>query len=53
MVNGVISLQIFIKIITDAVIANEDTPELMHFDEFIEGLEEPIEVLEFFPKRYG
>ena len=42
--------QIFIKVITDAVIANEDSPELMHFDEFIEGLEEPIEVLEFFPK---
>jgi len=43
--------QIFIKVITDAVIANEDSPEAMHFDEFIDGLEEPIEVLEFFPEN--
>lgn len=41
--------QIFIKEVTDAVIAEEDTPELIHLDEFLDGLEEPIEILEFFP----
>lgn len=42
--------QIFIKEITDAVIAESDYPDFMHYDEFIDGLEEPIEVLEFFPQ---
>ena len=42
--------QIFIKAITDAVIAEEDHSEIMHFDEFIEGFEEPVEVLEYFPQ---
>lgn len=41
--------QIFIKAITDAVVAEQDTPEIMHLDEFLDGLEEPIEILEFFP----
>ena len=41
--------QIFIKAITDAVISEYDVPEMMHLDEFLDGLEEPIEVLEYFP----
>lgn len=41
--------QIFIKEITDAVIAEQDIPEIMHLNEFLDGLEEPIEILEFFP----
>ena len=41
--------QIFIKAVTDAVVAEEDTPEMFHLDEFLEGLEEPIEILEYFP----
>ena len=41
--------QIFIKEITDAVVSEQDTPEIMHLDEFLDGLEEPIEILEFFP----
>lgn len=41
--------QIFIKAITDAVIAEEDLPEIMHLDEFLDGLQEPIEILEYFP----
>lgn len=41
--------QIFIKAITDAVIAEQDTPEMMHLDEFLDGLEDPIEILEQFP----
>lgn len=41
--------QIFIKAITDAVVAEQDTPEIMHLDEFLDGLEDPIEILEFFP----
>lgn len=41
--------QIFIKEITDAVIAEQDTPEILHLDEFLDGLEEPIEILEYFP----
>lgn len=39
--------QIFIKATTDAVIANEDAvPDL---SEFLENLEEPVEILEVFP----
>jgi hypothetical protein len=41
--------QIFIKAITDAVVAEQDVPDIMHLDEFLDGLEEPIEVLEQFP----
>ena len=41
--------QFFVKAITDAVIAQEDTPEMLHLDEFLDGLEEPIEILEYFP----
>ena len=41
--------QIFIKAITDAVIAEEDVPEIMHLDEFLDELEEPLEILEQFP----
>ena len=41
--------QIFIKAITDAVIAEEDTPDMMHLDNFLDGLQEPIEILEYFP----
>ena len=41
--------QIFIKEITDAVVSEQDTPEIIHLEEFLDGLEEPIEILEFFP----
>ena len=43
--------QIFIKAITDAVVAEQDTPEILHLDEFLDGLEEPIEILEYFPSN--
>lgn len=43
--------QVFIKEITDAVVAEQDTSEIMHLDEFLDGLEEPIEILEFFPSE--
>lgn len=43
--------QIFIKEITDAVVSEQDTPEIMHLDEFLDGLEEPIEILEYFPEN--
>ena len=33
--------QIFIKEVTDAVVSEQDTPEIMHLDEFLDGLEEP------------
>ena len=41
--------QIFIKPITDAVIAKEDSPEILAFDDFFEGLLDPVEILEYFP----
>ncbi len=41
--------QIFIKEITTAVVAEEDSSEIMHFEEFLDGLEEPIEILEYYP----
>lgn len=41
--------QIFIKPITDAVVAEQDTPELQNLDEFLDGLNDPIEILEYFP----
>ncbi len=43
--------QIFIKPVTDAVVAEQDTPDIIHYDEFLEGLEDPIEVLEYFPPK--
>ena len=43
--------QIFIKAVTDAVVAEQDTPEIIHLDEFLDGLEEPIEILEYFPEH--
>lgn len=43
--------QFFIKEITDAVVAEQDTPEMMYLEEFLAGLEDPIEVLEFFPAQ--
>ena len=42
--------QIFIKPITDAVIAEEDTSEMIAFEDFFENLEDPIEILEYFPE---
>ena len=41
--------QIFIKPITDAVIAKEDVSEMISFDYFFENLLEPVVVLEMFP----
>jgi len=41
--------QIFIKPITDAVIAEEDTSELIAFEDFFEDLIDPVEILEQFP----
>jgi hypothetical protein len=41
--------QIFIKEILDAVVSQEDTSEILHLNEFLDGLEEPIEILEYFP----
>ena len=43
--------QIFIKPITDAVIAQEDTPEMLAFDDFFDGLVDPVEILEYFPPQ--
>lgn len=43
--------QFFVKEITDAVVAEQDTPDMMHLEEFLAGLEDPIEVLEFFPAQ--
>lgn len=41
--------QIFIKPITDAVVAEQDTPEAVNLEDFLDGLEEPLEILEYFP----
>jgi len=43
------TLQIFIKPITDAVIAQEDTPEMLAYEDFFDNLQEPVVVLEQFP----
>lgn len=45
--------QIFIKPITDAVVAQEDTSEMVAFEDFFEGLIDPVEVLEYFPKDHS
>lgn len=42
--------QIFIKPITDDVVASEDTPVLKNFDEFLDDIIEPLEILEVFPE---
>lgn len=41
--------QIFLKAVIDAVVAKEDVSEMMNLDDFLAGMEDPIEVLEFFP----
>lgn len=41
--------QIFIKPVTDAVIAEQDVPEIKNLKDFIDDLVEPIEILEYFP----
>lgn len=41
--------QVFIKPITDAVVAEQDTPESINLEDFLEGLEDPLEILEYFP----
>lgn len=41
--------QIFIQAITDAVVAEEDTPVFQNFNEFVEGLVDPLEIMEIFP----
>lgn len=43
--------QIFIKAIVDAVVSEEDTPDMVHLDDFLAGLEDPIEILEYFPPQ--
>lgn len=43
--------QIFIRPITDDVVALEDTPILQNFDDFLDNVVEPIEVLEIFPSN--
>lgn len=45
--------QIFIKAIVDAVVAEQDVPEMMHLDDFLDGLEDPVEILEYFPPQDG
>lgn len=42
--------QFFIKEITDAIISTEDQPESIYLQDFLDGLEDEIEVLEIFPK---
>lgn len=41
--------QIFIKAVTDDVVASEDVPMLQNFDEFLDNVQEPLEILEIFP----
>lgn len=43
------ALQFFIKPITDAVIAQEDTPEMQSYSDFFENLTEPIVIQERYP----
>lgn len=43
--------QVFVKEITDAVVAQEDVPDMMQLEEFLDGLQEPIEILEYFPAQ--
>lgn len=42
--------QIFIKPITDAVVAQEDVPEMVLYEDFFENLVDPVVVLEQFPE---
>lgn len=41
--------QIFIKPVTDSVIAQEDTPEILSYDNFLDNIKEPLVILEQFP----
>lgn len=43
--------QIFIKPIVDAIVSSQDAPEMMMFEDFFEGIEEPLEILEYFPSQ--
>ena len=43
--------QIFIKPIVDAIVSSQDAPEMMMFKDFFEGIEEPLEILEYFPPQ--
>ena len=43
--------QIFIKPIADAIVSSQDVPEMMMFEDFFEGIEEPLEILEYFPPQ--
>jgi hypothetical protein len=43
--------QFFIKEVTDAVVAADDQSEELYLDDFLAGLEEELEILEFFPKE--
>lgn len=43
--------QIFIKPIVDAIVSSQDASEMMMFEDFFEGIEEPLEILEYFPPQ--
>lgn len=43
--------QVFIKPVTDAVVSEQDTSELISLTDFLNDLEDPIEVLEYFPPQ--
>lgn len=43
--------QVFVKPVMDAVVSKEDVPEMIHLDDFLDGLEDPVEVLEMFPPK--
>ena len=43
--------QFFIKPIIDAVVSEEDTSDMIHLEDFLNDLEDPIEVLEYFPPQ--
>lgn len=42
--------QFFIKEITDAIVSTEDQSEEIYLQDFLDGLEDEIEILEVFPK---
>lgn len=43
--------QFFIKEVTDAIVATDDQSEELYLDDFLSGLEDELEILEFFPKE--
>lgn len=43
--------EFYLKDITPGLVAKEDQSELLHLDEFLENLKEPVEVLEQFPTK--